>query len=271
MYKNSVLLSYSNHVFEQLFNFKIWIHAEMRELLMKQWHRGSRKWNFATTSPCPGFPYVSTEGISSLSLCFSLPSSSLEWKKLFVTNWFAARLLWISHVDHNPLEGFPSPQLWWDFLNSSPSGESLIVASSLSAGPTAAAIRKQAATQIFSKDLWDTQGTTWAIGENFQWHNMSISIASLCNHPSCLMYLILWELYKLNFWYEHLSLDCVMARASWEESQNDHYNLCYGLFPEEGGSMMWSSPLSEDDSGLWGCWITNLFPNVDNFHKLLSC
>ncbi|KAG1883232.1 hypothetical protein F4604DRAFT_1920416 [Suillus subluteus] len=197
--------------------------------------------------------------------------SSPERKKLFVANWLAARPLWISRVDHNPPERFPSPQLWRDFLNSSPSGEPSTIASSSSAGPTAAAMRKQAATQIFGEDLQDTQGTTWAIGENVQWRNMTISIISLCNPPLRLMRLILWELYKLNFRYELLALDRVMARASWEESQHNRRDLLYSIFPEEGGFVMWSSSLPDDDSGLWGRRIIDAFPCVDNFCKLLSC
>ncbi|KAG2067443.1 hypothetical protein BDR04DRAFT_1120484 [Suillus decipiens] len=38
--------------------------------------------------------------------------SSPEWKKLFVANWLAAQLLWISCVNHNPPERFPLLQLW---------------------------------------------------------------------------------------------------------------------------------------------------------------
>ncbi|KAG1874422.1 hypothetical protein F4604DRAFT_1925300 [Suillus subluteus] len=197
--------------------------------------------------------------------------SSPERKKLFVANWLAARPLWISRVDHNPPERFPLPQLWRDFLNSSPSGEPSTIASSSSAGPTAAATRKQAATQIFGEDLRDAQGTTWAIGENVQWHNMTISIISLCDPPSHLMRLILWELYELNFRYELLALDRVMARASWEESQHNRRDLLYSIFPEEGGFVMWSSSLPDDDSGLWGRRIIDAFPYVDNFRKLLSC
>ncbi|OJA12179.1 hypothetical protein AZE42_11275, partial [Rhizopogon vesiculosus] len=56
--------------------------------------------------------------------------SSPERKKLFIVNWLAARPLWISCVDHNPPENFPSPQLWHEFLNSSPSGKSSTRASS---------------------------------------------------------------------------------------------------------------------------------------------
>lgn len=197
--------------------------------------------------------------------------SSPEGKKLFVVNWLAARPLWISHVDHNPPERFPSPQLWQDFLNSSPSGEPSIIALSSSAGPTAAASRKQTATQIFGEDLWDAQRTTWAIGKNVQWRNMSISIMSLCDPPSRLMRLILWELYELNFQYELLALDRVMARASWEESQHNRQDLLYSIFPEEGGFVMWSSSLPDNDSGLWSRQMIDTFPYIENFGKLLSC
>jgi hypothetical protein len=89
--------------------------------------------------------------------------SSLEWKKLFIANWLAARPLWISRVDHNPPENFPSPQIWHEFLNSNPSGESSTIASSSTAGPTQAATRKQAARDLFGEDLLDAQGVSGAI------------------------------------------------------------------------------------------------------------
>ncbi|KAG1723253.1 uncharacterized protein EDB91DRAFT_1087878 [Suillus paluster] len=160
----------------------------------------------------------------------------LEQKKLFVANWLAARPLWISHVNHNPPEKFPPPQLWRDFLNS----------------PTAAAKRKQAAPQqIFSEDLLDADGSTWAIQATLVWRNETISVASLSDPPARLMRRILWELYELNFHYELQALNRVMA-----------------IFPGEGGFV---SPIPEGDrGGLWSCEIRDVFPYVDSFCNVLS-
>lgn len=195
---------------------------------------------------------------------------SPERKKLFVANWLAARPLWISHVDHNPPDKFPSPQLWRDFLNSIPSEETLARASSSTGAPTATAMRKRAAKDLFGEDLLDVQGTTWAIQNTLQWRNETISVESLCDPPTRLMRLILWELYELNFRYELLALDCVMARASWEGSLHERRDLLYSIFPEEGGFVMWSSPLPQEDGGMWGRRIIDIFPYVENFRKLLS-
>ncbi|OAX32639.1 hypothetical protein K503DRAFT_787065 [Rhizopogon vinicolor AM-OR11-026] len=136
--------------------------------------------------------------------------SSPERKKLFIVNWLAAQPLWIS--------------------------------------PTQAAMCKQAAKDLFGEDLLDAQGTTWAIKDNLEWRNMTISVASLSNPPLCLMRRILWELYKLSFHYELLALDRVMAGALWVESLHDCRDLLYGIFPERSFVMMWSSPLPDDDS-----------------------
>jgi len=196
---------------------------------------------------------------------------SPERKKLFVANWLAARPLWISHVDHNPPEHFPSPQLWRDFLNSIPSDESLASASSTAGRPTATAARKRAAKDLFGEDLLDAQGPTWAIGNTLEWRNRTISVESLSDPPPRLMRLILWELYELNFRYELLALDQFMARTLWEESRNDRRDLLYGIFPEEGGLVMWSSPLPEEGGGMWGRKFSDIFPYVENFRNLLSC
>jgi hypothetical protein len=194
--------------------------------------------------------------------------TSPERKKLFVANWLAARPLWISRVDHNPPEKSPSPQLWRDFLNSSPSGESSATASSSSAGPTAAAKRKQAAKEIFGEDLLDAEGSTWAIQATLVWRNETISVASLSDPPTRLMRRILWELYELNFRYELQALDRVMARASWEESLPARRDLLYSIFPEEGG---FASPIPEGDrGGLWSCEIGDIFPYVNSFRNMLS-
>ncbi|OJA11302.1 hypothetical protein AZE42_09656 [Rhizopogon vesiculosus] len=194
--------------------------------------------------------------------------TSPERKKLFVANWLAAWPLWISRVDHNPPEKFPSPQLWRDFLNSSPSGESSATASSSSAGPTAAAKRKQAAKEIFGEDLLDAEGSTWAIQATLVWRNETISVASLSDPPTRLMRRILWELYELNFHYELQALDRVMARASWEESLPARRDLLYSIFPEEGG---FASPIPEGDrGGLWSCEIGDIFPYVNSFCNMLS-
>jgi hypothetical protein len=196
--------------------------------------------------------------------------SSPERKKLFIANWLAARPLWISRVDHNPPENFPSPQLWREFLNSCPSGESSTRASSSTTGPTQAATRKQAAKDLFGEDLLDAQGTTWAIKDNLEWRNMTISVASLSNPPPRLMRCMLWELYELSFRYELLALDRVMARALWAESLHDRRDLLYGIFPERSFVMMWSSPLPDDDGGMWSRRIDDSFPYVECFRELLS-
>lgn len=127
------------------------------------------------------------------------------------------------------------------------------------------------ARDLFGEDLLDAQGTTWAIKDSLEWRNMTISVASLADPPPRLMRLILWELYELNFRYELLALDRVMARALWEESLHDRRDLLYGIFPEGSGFMMWSSPLPEDDAGMWSRQISEIFPYVENFRKLLSC
>ncbi|KAG2060364.1 hypothetical protein BDR06DRAFT_1059410 [Suillus hirtellus] len=189
--------------------------------------------------------------------------SSPERKKLFIVNWLAAQPLWISHVDHDPLEKFPSPQLWHKFLNSSPSGESTTRASSLTTGPTQAATCKQAAKDLFSEHLLDAQGTMWAIKDSLEWHNMTISVVSLSNPPPHLMRCILWELYELSFHYELLALDRVMAHVLWVEALLDRHNLLYGIFPERSFMMMWSSPLPNDDSN-------DIFLYMECFHALLS-
>jgi hypothetical protein len=195
---------------------------------------------------------------------------SPERKKLFLANWLAARPLWISRVDHNPPEKFPSPQQWREFLNSIPSEESLARASSSTGVPTAAAMRKRAAKELFGEDLMDAQGATWAINDTIEWRNQTISVASLIDPPTRLIRLILWELYELNFRYELLALDRVMARPSWEESLHDRRNLLYGIFPGEGGFVMWSSPLPEDGGGMWARQLSDIYPFVENFRKLLS-
>ncbi|OAX32506.1 hypothetical protein K503DRAFT_805176 [Rhizopogon vinicolor AM-OR11-026] len=192
----------------------------------------------------------------------------LERKKLFIVNWLAARPLWISRVDHNPPERFPSPQLWRDFLNSSPSGESSAAASLSSTVPTATAKRKQAAKEIFGEDLLDAEGSTWAIQATLVWRNETISVASLSDPPTHLMRHILWELYELNFHYELQALNRVMACASWEESLLARHDLLYSIFPEEGG---FAFPIPEGDrGGLWSCEIGDIFPYVDSFCNMLS-
>ncbi|KAG1840419.1 hypothetical protein C8R48DRAFT_781765 [Suillus tomentosus] len=157
-----------------------------------------------------------------------------------------------NRVDHDPPEKFPSPQLWCEFLNSSPSG------------PT------QAAKDLFGEHLLDAQGTTWAIKDSLEWRNMTISVASLSNPPPRLMCCILWELYELSFRYELLALDRVMARTLWAEALHDRCDLLYGIFPERSFMMMWSSPLPNDDSGMWSRRIDDIFPYVECFRVLLS-
>ncbi|KAG2051811.1 hypothetical protein BDR06DRAFT_973532 [Suillus hirtellus] len=155
--------------------------------------------------------------------------------------WFPEPALLITpssldHVDHDPLEKFPSPQLWC---------------------PT------QAAKDLFGEHLLDAQGTMWAIKDSLEWHNMTISVVSLSNPPLRLMRCILWELYELSFCYELLALDQVMACALWAEALHDCRDLLYGIFPERSFMMMWSSPLPNDDSD-------DIFPYVECFRALLS-
>jgi hypothetical protein len=94
---------------------------------------------------------------------------------------------------------------------------------------------------------------------------------TLGDPPTHLMRLILWELYELNFRYELLALDRVMARALWEESPHTRHDLLYHIFPGEGGFVMWSSPLPTDDSGMWARKTGDIFPHVESFCELLSC
>ncbi|OJA17284.1 hypothetical protein AZE42_12096, partial [Rhizopogon vesiculosus] len=62
-----------------------------------------------------------------------------------------------------------------------------------------------------------------------------------------------------------------MACTLWAESLHDHRNILYGIFPERSFVMMWSSPLPDDDSGMWSCRIDDTFPYVECFRELLSC
>ena len=197
--------------------------------------------------------------------------ASPERKKLFIANWLTARPLWISHVDHNPPQKFPSPQIWRDFLNSIPSEESMTGASSSTGVLTAAATRKRTAKDLFGEDLLDVQGATWAIGNTLEWRGQTISVDSLSDPPARLMRLILWELYELNFRYELLALDQVMACTLWKESLEDRRNLLYGIFPEDEGFVMWSSPVPEEGGGMWGRRFKDIFPYVEKFRELLSC
>jgi hypothetical protein len=100
---------------------------------------------------------------------------------------------------------------------------------------------------------------------------MTISVVSLRNPPLRLMRCILWELYELlSFHYELLALDRVMARALWAESLHNRRDLLYSVFPERNFVVRWSSPLPDDDGGMWSRCINDIFPYVESFHELLS-
>ncbi|KAG2072474.1 hypothetical protein BDR04DRAFT_1153460 [Suillus decipiens] len=143
---------------------------------------------------------------------------------------------------------------------------------SLSTGVlTAATTCKCTAKDLFGEDLLDVQGATWAIGNTLEWRSQTISVDSLSDPLDCLMRLILWELYELNFRYELLALDQVMVRTLWEESLEDRRNLFYGIFPEDKGFVMWSSPVPKEGGGMWGRRFKDIFPYVEKFHELLSC
>ncbi|KAH7903535.1 hypothetical protein BJ138DRAFT_1020478, partial [Hygrophoropsis aurantiaca] len=166
------------------------------------------------------------------------------------------------------------PQIWRDFLNSIPSEESLAITAARRAAegrsPTTAAIaRKMVAKELFGEDLLDVQGTTWAIKDSVEWRGQLIPISTLSDPPTRLMRQILWELYELNFRFELLALDHIMAPEIWEEAPVERRELLYSIFPGEGGLVMWSGPLPSEEEGLFCGSFKQAAPYVESFRKLL--
>ncbi|KAH7902954.1 hypothetical protein BJ138DRAFT_1021329 [Hygrophoropsis aurantiaca] len=105
--------------------------------------------------------------------------------------------------------------------------------------------------ELFGEDLLDLQGTTWAIKDSVEWHGQVIPISSLADPPTRLMRQILWELYELNFRFELLALDHIMAHQQWEDTPVERRELLHSIFPGEEGLVMWSGPVPSEETGLF--------------------
>ncbi|KAI6017568.1 hypothetical protein PISMIDRAFT_114927 [Pisolithus microcarpus 441] len=105
------------------------------------------------------------------------------------------------------------------------------------------------------------------------WHGMEVKVASLSDPPLQLMCSLLWELYELNFCYELLMLDRVLAANLWssDESQIGHQTLLYSIFPGKSGLVMWSESLPQEVWQLGMCApdIKVSLPYFNNFCELL--
>ncbi|KAI5989930.1 hypothetical protein EDD15DRAFT_2370228 [Pisolithus albus] len=191
--------------------------------------------------------------------------TSPERKKTYLLNWLAARPLWISRVDVRPPPKFPSPQMWRDFLNT-------ISTEQLSS--TRSAASKMAVRDILEDDIVHlTRGSAGA-PETITWRGMEVKVASLSDPPLQLMRSLLWELYELNFRYELLALDRVLAANLWssDESRIGRQTLLYSIFPGESGLVMWSESLPQEVQQLGMCApdVKVSLPYFNNFCELLS-
>ena len=135
-----------------------------------------------------------------------------------MTNWLAIRPVWISQLDHDPPAQFPIPQLWREILHKVPSKEKLEDAPRSSMGNKTTMGCKLAALEIFGDVAAAmVQGSTYAPTKTVQWCNEEISIASLTNPPSHLTRVILWEIYKIGWWYKLCTLNQALNPRLWAE------------------------------------------------------
>ncbi|KIK71992.1 hypothetical protein PAXRUDRAFT_105422, partial [Paxillus rubicundulus Ve08.2h10] len=186
-----------------------------------------------------------------------------EWRKLYCANWFAARPLWISRVDHHPPSPLPVPQTWHDFLNTIPSA---LLADNAT---TKSAREKWVAKTLFGQALVHLQGNTWATQGDVSWWNQRIAIATLEDPPAHLMRCILWEIYELGFRYELLDLDRAMVTGLWIEAPAERTELLYSNFPGESGLVMWQEDMPTTEQGMWAAPAT-AYPFLESWRKLLS-
>ncbi|KAI6027283.1 hypothetical protein PISMIDRAFT_120508 [Pisolithus microcarpus 441] len=191
--------------------------------------------------------------------------TSLEHKKTYLLNWLAARPLWISRVDVHPPSKFPSPQMWRDFLNT-------ISTEQLSS--TRSAASKMAVQDILEDDIVHLTCGLVGVPETITWCGMEVKVALLSDPPLQLMHSLLWELYELNFHYELLTLDWVLAANLWssDESQIGRQTLLYSILPGKSGLVMWSESLPQEVQQLGMCApdIEVSLPYFNNFCELLS-
>ncbi|KAI6100751.1 hypothetical protein EDD17DRAFT_1494768 [Pisolithus thermaeus] len=193
--------------------------------------------------------------------------TSLEHKKTYLLNWLAARPLWISQVDVRPPSKFPSPQMWRDFLNT-------ISMSIEQPSLTHSAASKSAVHNILGDDIVHLAQGMVGAPEAITWCGMEVQVASLSDPPLQFMRSLLWELYELNFRYELLALDRVLAAHLWisDESRITRQTLLYSIFPSESGLVMWSEPLLQglQQLGMCASDMQVALPFLNNFCELLS-
>ena len=70
-------------------------------------------------------------------------------------------------------------------------------------------------SQVFAEGVYKTQGSYLAPKESVEWHDQTVSIASLTNPPVRLVHAILWELFKLGFHHELHAIDHTMVPDLW--------------------------------------------------------
>ena len=117
---------------------------------------------------------------------------SPKHRQLFMTNWLAIRLLWISRLDHDPPARFLSSQQWREILHGVPSREELEAAPTSSKCRGSAKGRKLVVLETFGEEVAAmTQGSHFTPKEEVEWCGKYISIPSLANPPPCLIRAIL--------------------------------------------------------------------------------
>ncbi|KAI5986472.1 hypothetical protein EDD15DRAFT_2373180 [Pisolithus albus] len=139
--------------------------------------------------------------------------ASPQRKKTYLLNWLAARPLWISRVDVRPPSKFLSPQMWRDFLNT-------ISISTEQPSSTYSAASKSVVRDILGDDIVHLAQGLAGAPEAITWCGMEVQVASLSDPPLQFMRSLLWELYELNFRYELLALDRVLAAHLWTSDES---------------------------------------------------
>jgi hypothetical protein len=181
-------------------------------------------------------------------------------RRKYLANWLGIRQAWITRIASSPRSPSPKPQLWRDFLFGLPdlTGEC----------KTSAQKSKKAAWDLFGRDLVDRARE---VNDKVVWRDQEIEVRTLGSPPQVLMRQLLWELYELNFRYELLTLDRVLALKRWEEVGEERRLRDWGMvFPGGTGVINWSASITTEQPGLWSSSVTEAWYYLQYFIQFLS-
>ena len=117
-------------------------------------------------------------------------------------------------------------------------------------GKTKAKARQSGLSQVFAEGVYKTQGSYLAPKESVEWHDQTVSIASLANPPVRLVRTILWELFELGFHHELRAIDRAIVPDLWVKAPQARRSLLDCVWPGPHGEMKWEGSLPREKGDL---------------------